>query len=467
MMTKKYIIMVLFFAMQLLCYSCASVKSQIEPTTENDIIDSIVDETIYNEFISDNTVQERGHVSVIPELMSEVSIGYNNVDDSKTLYVFAQPINYINEFMQWTPINTDIKNVDEVRMLDMGYGYTIAASDIKPYYPNILSHDLGIKLQKNVYQFGVLSDDEFVVEYTGKDNFIGMHRNMLVYRGAVNGSDMYVYPSTLGTNVEVEMKQAFAKNQFQLWVEIGEGMNIVKQPGGYLTVEQTINDETNVLGVIQKPLIKDSKEICSYECAVRSVKKAEDNRYIITFAVDKTLNKAGSTIFIACEIRREKQPDNCLYSGKPNLTHAFLSNYSVIGNSAEYGVGRLMLRYSLTPFALDSSKIRSATYELYALTNENAEVELVPVLEDWCSITGNWNNQYSTGEKVFKSQMENHVWAFDITESVREWFSDKSGQLEHNGLQLKYVNEDAEGSILLSNDNSLYMNAVIINFYDD
>lgn len=467
MKTKKTLIIILLFVVQVFCYSCASIVNRNEPTSESDIIENIEYETIYNEFISDNTVEERGHVSLIPELMSEVSIGYNNVDGSKTLYVFAQPINYINEFMQWVPINTDIKNVDEVRMSDMGYGYTIAASDIKPYYPNILSHDLGIKLQKNVYQFGVLSDDEFVVEYTEKDNFIGSRRNMLVYRGAVSGSDMYVYPSTLGTNVEVEIKQAFAKNQFQLWVEIGEGMNIVKQPGGYLTIEQTINDETNVLGVIQKPLIKNSEGTCSYECTIRSVKETEDNRYIITFVVDKSANKAESTIFIAFEIRREKQPDNCLYSGKPNLTHAFLSNYSVIGNSAEYGVGRLMLRYSLTPFALDPSKIRSATYELYALTNENAEVELVPVLEDWCSITGNWNNQYSTGKKVFKSQMENHVWAFDITESVREWFSDKSGQLEHNGLQLKYVNEDAGGSILLSNDNSLYMNAVIINFYDD
>ena len=31
-----------------------------------------------------------------------------------------------------------------------------------------------------------------------------------------------VYPSTLGTNVEIEIKQPFAKNQFQIWLEIGE-----------------------------------------------------------------------------------------------------------------------------------------------------------------------------------------------------------------------------------------------------
>ena len=184
----------------------------------------------------------------------------------------------------------------------------------------------------------------------------------------------------------------------------------------------------------------------------------------MTFSLDEMFNKVGSNVFVAFEIRREKLPDNCLYSKQPSLTHAFLSNYSVIGNSSKYGVGRLMLRYVLTPFGLDPLTINSATYEVFALTNENVDVELCPVLEDWCSITGNWNNHYETGERVFYSQMQDHVWSLDITESVRTWYSDASGQLEHNGLQLKYINEENGSSILLSNDNSLYMNVIVINF---
>ena len=278
---------------------------------------------------------------------------------------------------------------------------------------------------------------------------------------------MYVYPSTLGTNIEIEMANPFSKNQFQLWLEIEEGMNIVKQPGGYLTIEQEINGETNTLGVIQKPLMKNTEGDYSYNCSIRSVKKSEGNRYTVTFSVDEAFNNTGSSVFVAFEIRREKLPDNCLYSKQPNLTHAFLNNYTVIGNSAKYGVGRLMLRYVLTPFGLDPDTINSATYEVFALTNEKAEIELRPVLEDWCSITGNWNNQYETGDRVFSAQMQDHAWKLDITESVKAWYSDESGQLEHNGLQLKYVSEDNGNSILLSNDNSLYMNVIVINFNDD
>ena len=439
-------------------------KNQNAPVT-----DAITEttESPRSDYVSTDNMLNRGHVSMLPELTSEVSFGYVNKDGSKTLYVFAQPVNYMNEYMEWTPIDTDIKQVDEKRMSDMGYSYTIAASDIKPYYPKILKKDLGIKLQKNIYQFGVLSDDNFEVELTERENFIDESRSMLVYRKAVGGSDMYVYPSTLGTNVEIEIADSFSKNQFQLWLEIEEGMNIVKQPGGYLTIEQEINGETNTLGVIQKPLMKNTEGDYSYNCSIRSVKKAEGNRYTVTFSVDEAFNNTGSSVFVAFEIRREKLPDNCLYSKQPNLTHAFLNNYTVIGNSAKYGVGRLMLRYVLTPFGLDPETINSATYEVFALTNEKAEVELRPVLEDWCSITGNWNNQYKTGDRVFSASMRDHVWRLDITEPVKAWFADESGQLEHNGLQLKYVNEDNGNSILLSNDNSLYMNVIVINFDGD
>lgn len=459
---RKYILFLGAVLITVVLCCCSSINEN----NQNSFITDATTEAAENpqsDYVSADDMINRGHERLLSEFMSEVSIGYANKDGSKTLYVFAQPINYMNEYMEWAPIDTDIKEVDEKRMSDMGYLYTITASDIKSYYPKELTKNLGIKLQKNIYQFGVVSDEIFSAELTDRANFIGDSRSMIVYREAISGSDMYVYPSTLGTNVEIEIKQPFAKNRFQIWLEIGEGMSIVKQPGGYLTIEQQVDGEVNTVGVIQKPLVKSAAGDYSYNCSVRSVKKEEGNRYTVTFSLDELFNKAGSNVFVAFEIRREKLPDNCLYSKQPTLTHAYLNNYSVIGNSSQYGIGRLMLRYMLTPFGLDPRTVNSATYEVFALTNEEAEIELLPVLEDWCSITGNWNNHYETGERVFSAKMQEHIWSLDITETVRTWYSDSSGQLEHNGLQLKYVNEDVNCSILLSNDNSLYMNVIVIN----
>lgn len=99
--------------------------------------------------MSDEEINARGHISIAGEYVSEVSMGYNNADGSKTLYVYAQPVNYMNERMEWVPIQTAIKEVDETRMLNMGYRYTIEASNIGSYYPEKLSSDLGIKIQKS------------------------------------------------------------------------------------------------------------------------------------------------------------------------------------------------------------------------------------------------------------------------------------------------------------------------------
>ena len=48
---------------------------------------------------------------------------------------------------------------------------------------------------------------------------------------------------------------------------------------------------------------------------------------------------------------------------------------------------------------------------------------------------------------------------FDITDEVKMWCGDPDGQLEHNGVLLKSVDE-AVGvyNVLLSNDNTLYRN---------
>ena len=81
------------------------------------------------------------------------------------------------------------------------------------------------------------------------------------------------------------------------------------------------------------------------------------------------------------------------------------------------------------------------------------------LLEDWCSLTGNWSKQYKTGARASLLEQAGPELKFDITDEVRAWCLDPEGQLEHNGVLLKDV-EEREGvyGILLSNDNTLYHN---------
>ena len=81
------------------------------------------------------------------------------------------------------------------------------------------------------------------------------------------------------------------------------------------------------------------------------------------------------------------------------------------------------------------------------------------MLEDWCSLTGNWNSHYKTGIRVSYLATSEQEIKFDITEEVKKWCEDQSGNLESFGVLLKTVDEkEGDYNILLSNDNSLYRN---------
>ena len=159
-------------------------------------------------------------------------------------------------------------------------------------------------------------------------------------------------------------------------------------------------------------------------------------------------------------MRRESQPDNSIYSKDPDLKYAFLRNYAVVGNSDDYGIGRLLIRYKFAKyFDLKPDIIQSAKFHMYSLNQGNEEFELLSVLEDWCSVRGNWNNNYKTGDITSKASLSDNHLDFDITEETKKWCKDESGQAEHNGVLLKTSSENnGENYIILSNDSSLYNN---------
>ena len=135
-----------------------------------------------------------------------------------------------------------------------------------------------------------------------------------------------------------------------------------------------------------------------------------------------------------------------------------MKNYSVIGNSKEYGIGRLFIRFPfITPLGLESSQIIDAKYCTYSLTANEDTLELVRIMEEWCSLTGNWSNNYKLGERISSELITGKELTYNITEGVKIWCDDSQGILEQHGLSMKSSDEEKEVyNIFLTNDNSLY-----------
>ncbi len=421
----------------------------------------------YNELFSQQQLERKGHSKIIPEYSTDVSIGYHNYDGTKTIYIYASPIRFQNSSGQLSMIDTRIANVRDSEKRNKEYLYTIANSDIKPFFPKQLTKQKGVLISKDIsYEIGLYNDQPVLGWYKTQKNFIGEEKNMIVYKKAINHkADISFYPSSLGTNCEIEFNHSFKDDSLSFWLHVEEQDVILKkEPGGYLTLNRCTIDKTGgtvneILGVIQKPIIKNAQGNFSEDNSIELFSEGEGS-YRLQFKFDNTYLKKGAKAFIAFEMKRENQPDNALYSKLANLEYAYLRNYSIIGNNSEYGIGRLMIRYKFAKFFdLQSSEIKEANYYAYSLTQNNDRLEMLSVLEDWCSLTGNWDDHYKTGGQASVLELKEQTLKFNITEEVKKWCNDSGGQMEHNGVMLKSTTEK-EGiyNIILSNDNTLYRN---------
>lgn len=420
----------------------------------------------YNELFTKEKLHKSAHVAPLDKYITDTSIGFQNLDGTKSLYVYATPIHFLDKNGKWKMIDSRITNVTNDELRKKGYIYGVVANDIQSYFPKELSQDTGCLLKKNTtFEFGILTEKSIYPHYEEHKNFIGDSKNMLLYKNALQDIDVRFYPSSIGINCEIDFNKKPQKNSISFWIKVDNSQIILdKQEGGYINIVETKIQENGdmnntILGVVQVPLLKDKEDNVSYHNNLIS-RPLGNNLYELVFTFESKFLDKDSTAFISFEMRRDKQPDNAIYSQRPELVEACLRNYSVIGNSHDYGIGQSLIRYQfVNKFNLKEEKIKKVNYFTYALTNTEDSYELCPILEEWCSLAGAWNNHYQTGTGISSIHLLEHEMKFDITEEVKKWSENKNERKEEFGLKMKSIAEK-EGiyNIILSNDNSLYKN---------
>lgn len=403
----------------------------------------------------------KGHIKIIDEYSSTNTLAYENIDGTKSLYLFASPYAYIDDNGELVDINNNLVKCKSEKNNKKNYSYEVARNDIKSYYPSQIIESQGIFISKDVsLEFG-LDSHEKKATIVKKNNFIGNNLNMCKYADAFDGTaDMYVYPSYLGVNCELVYKTTPDSNQLTFWMKInGLGdYEIQKEDIGYLNIyDKSLQGKDALLktvGVVQAPIVRNQSGDVSMNNDINVVHIRND-LYQITMNIDEKFLKEGNRIFISWELRREKQSDNTIYSAKPDLQYGYLKNAYVIGESEDYGVGRTLIRFGdLGDLHLDMGNIKKLNYYLYVLTGKNNSYEVCPMLEKWCSILGNWNSNYKFGKPQSKVLINRNIMKVNL-EKLRGNGNEFSN--ENYGVLLKACDEgNNKSSVVLSNDNSLY-----------
>lgn len=416
------------------------------------------DEFTFEKFA--NNILHKSDCVLLPEFISENTVGYLNSDGTVELYVFAVPINYLDEDNEYNLIDNRLDNVMDQKFRDLGYIYTIANSDVKSYYPYEISDEMGIKIiGQSEFDFGLFCDASYPT-YITCNNFIGEETNMLLYDNAIKNTQLYVYPSSIGTNCEIRFKND-SDSVVTFWLDTNsEDVMLEKAGGDYLIIK---NEQTNkILGVIQAPLIKSQVGDVSYHNNV-TYRSRGDGKYEVVFIFDSKYIMEDSIAFISFESRKEKQVDNAIYEKTPDLVNAYLKNYSVVGNSRDLGIGQVLTRFDFSgEFNLTHYDISEANYYLYSLTKTKNSFEVISMLEEWCSITGNWNSNYKSGDTISLGRnINDNLLCFPLKTEIVKWNDDKKS--EKYGIKIKAIDENNEiYDVVLSNDNTLFNNRLKI-----
>ena len=379
--------------------------------------------------------------------------------------LFSTPVQYVNQSNILEPIDSRLTNIKNYSYKKEEYIYQTASSDIMSYYSKFLSKEKGIVIKNNKfkYQFGIMSQKELFSKYSDIKTFIGRKRKGVVYNEAF-GKNTFLqsYPTQLGTRNEVILTSP-RNNEFSFWINAEDLLPTINSEGQILLASNELDKDGNTIiaGIVQPPLLTDKDGNLSDKNYL-TIEKVEEKLYTIKVVIDKAFLTSKSTRYpvkfdICFEMRKEKQPDTQVFSNKPTV-NKYLTNYTIIGHHPEYGDSRSYIRYQFfNNFEIRPEQVKSVKYYTYNLSKpfKNTHyINLYQVIDDWCSLTMNWNSKIRFDQKIFSTPLKYGVNAFDITDIAKTYLIDKDGNLQRKGLLMK--SDENSYNIFTSSDSTLY-----------
>ncbi len=427
---------------------CSKTTSQIITLDKN-----------YYSFLSNQEMQEKHFIKKLSEYDTEISICFLDEDGYKHLYVFAVPIRYWDEKTGTMKLIDDrIANCKNTE--DSTYTFEVNQSDFITKFPQTLKIDQGILLSKSCdIEYAPIIENESYSKYMKRENMLGASKYVIQYDNTFSDAAFFTYPTLLGTENEVIIKNRTPQRAQKFWFKIHNANPIVTD-SGYILLRDEENNQ-DIIGIIQAPILVDSTTYSPNVSINNSLtlEEIEDDFYELTVNLDKDFLENEKTKYpviynLPVELRREKQPDTQVYSLLPN-GNRYLSNCTLIGNDNTLGTGKCYVRFVLASlFEINPDNIKTVNYYTYSL-NKNTAV-FNEVLQDWCSLTTTWATSIKAGDVVAKSNKASvGVQTFNITTQAKKWFADQDLVLERYGL-LMSSESDNSTTVLLSHDNALY-----------
>lgn len=467
-MRKRFV--VLLIILSCIFIGCSGTFEQPGRGIADDEFEELEQNEDIFKYIPKERVVTNKHIEKINFFDTERSVGYKNEDGTYTAYIFSSPIRYSKGVSGLVDFDNRLIEIYEGKYKKKNYIYRNNKNDVFTYYPDRLTKDQGFLLENSFYdiKFGMHDKELNFTDCKKLTNIWGQENEVVTYVENNDSFSINAYTTKSGFRLEISMNN-FEK-EIKFWIESLD-LTTKLEEGGYLLVK----DSEDIQMIIRKPIVKTGSSLdAKYYLNSKLEIAVEEDKSILSILLDQDLKenlKESSKpicIDISFEVHRDKLPDSPVYSELPFLNQ-YLSDYSIVGNHPEFGIGKVYSRTRLYDLYEENKKnINSVMYAVYNLTdlNKNKKIMVDNVSDFWSSTSINWFKSPSSDFVLSSEKIsEKGYYYFNILKHFEllkiKDIRETEENLNTGGILL---HSDDEYIILASSDNSLFPVFLEFNF---
>ena len=384
-------------------------------------------------------VDTKGAVSVDEKSMTADNhiIDLKNSDGSNTVYLFSEPISFVDENGNLKTKDISVEKQDDAELKEQGYTYTNGQNDYRINFADKSEKGLLVSYGDNSYSLSPNSvrsvDGSKSISESLNETF-----ETFEYKNIYgNGTNLKFYPQLNGVKDEIILNKNINQSQFSFELKVKDGTASANADGSV-----TIKDKSGKsIQTFSAPFAYDSEYTegdnnehyidCSY-----SLEQIDDNTYNMTVSVDEEWLNSKNTKYPVVIDPTTSELSNSADAGvysKYKTTKYGAEQLCCFGNSNDYGYGRVYSKFTM-PEAIKKGAAINSAYQWERETTArttSTKVTAYLVTESWKEGDINWSTKkkYNSGIKsntrTISSKSEDksspYWYKFNIKSLVKKW----------------------------------------------
>lgn len=367
-------------------------------------------------------------------------IDLENKDGSNTLYLFSEPISFVDENGKLKTKDISVERQTEKNLKEQGYDYTNGQNDYRINFSS--DSDKGLYIESGDCTYSIIPESDKVV--AGNESTSEILKEQFEDFEYPNiygeGTNLKFYPQLNGVKDEIVLNSNIGQNVFSFKLET-ENCSAVLNDDGTVSL---INNNGESFQTFSAPYAYDSAYIEGYadehySGCVYALKETAENEYTLSITVDESWLGSESTVY---PVTIDPTTSNVYDSADAGVYSKYPSNNygneqtGCFGKASDYGYGRVYEKFNIPSAIQKGATIHYAYHWVRETTGRTASTYVRPFLvtSSWSETGITWSNKagYETTTNTnwkninsnSKDSENNPYWYnYNLVNCVKKWIN--------------------------------------------